>query len=141
MCKTSINEEVIELSEMRDLPQAEMEVMEVVWRMGKVSVRDVFTELNKRRKLAYKTVGTLLGRLRGRGYVEAEERNFAYIFRPLVPRDQVVARKVDDLVNKVLGGDLTPLALYMAEHGDELTAEQVDALEAVVRAAKRKENR
>jgi predicted transcriptional regulator len=141
MRKTSINEEVIQLSEMSDLPQAEMEVMEVVWRMGEVSVRDVFTELNKRRKLAYKTVGTLLGRLRERGYVEAEERSFAYIFRPLVPRDQVVARKVDDLVNKVLGGDLTPLALYMAEHGDELTAEQVDALDAVVRAAKRKENR
>ncbi|MCX6344098.1 MAG: BlaI/MecI/CopY family transcriptional regulator [Armatimonadetes bacterium] len=129
------------MTEISDLPNGEMEVMEIVWQKMEVSVRDVFTELNKKRKLAYKTVGTLLGRLRERGYVEAEERNFAYVFRPLVSRDQVVRRKVDDLVNIVLGGDLTPLALYMAEHGDELTSEQIDALEAVVKAAKEKGER
>ena len=129
------------MSELRDVPRGEMEVMEVVWQKGEVTVREVFEELNLRRKLAYKTVATLLGRLRSRGYVEAEERNFAYIFRPLIGRDQVVLRKVDDLVNKVLGGDLTPLALYMAEHGNELTSEQTDALEAAVRAAKDREKR
>ena len=129
------------MAELRDMPRGEMEVMEVVWQRGEVTVREVFEELNLRRKLAYKTVGTLLGRLRSRGYIEAEERNFAYVFRPLIARDQVVLRKVDDLVNKVLGGDLTPLALYMAEHGDELTTEQTDALEAAVRAAKDREKR
>lgn len=129
------------MDDLRDLPQAELEVMEVVWQKGEVTVRDVFVELNKKRKLAYKTVGTLLGRLRDRGYVEAEERNFAYVFRPLVSRDRVVLRKVDDLVNRVLGGDLTPLALYMAEHGDQLSSEQIDALEAIVHAAKERENR
>ena len=129
------------MTELRDVPQAEMEVMEVLWQKGEVTVRDVFEDLNLRRKLAYKTVATLLGRLRARGYVEAEERNFAYVFRPLIGRDQVVLRKVDDLVNKVLGGDMTPLALYMAEHGGELTVEQTDALEAAVRAAKNREKR
>lgn len=128
------------MSDLRDLPQAELEVMEIVWQHGEVKVRDVFNELNKKRKLAYKTVGTLLGRLRNRGYIEAEERNFAYVFRPLVSRDQVVLRKVDDLVNKVLGGDLMPLALYMAEHGDKLSTEQIAALESIVRAARGSED-
>jgi BlaI family transcriptional regulator, penicillinase repressor len=133
--------EVCGLADLRDLPQAELDVMEIVWEKGEATVRDVFVELNKTRQLAYKTVGTLLGRLRDRGYVEARERNFAYVFRPLVPRDQVVLRKVDDLVHKVLGGDLTPLALYISRHGDSLSAEQIDALDEIVQAARRKENR
>ncbi len=126
------------MAELRDLPQAELEVMEVVWDKGEATVRDVFNEINKSRPLAYKTVGTLLGRLRERGYVEARERDFAYVFRPLVSREMVVLRKVDDLVQKVLGGDLTPLALYMSRHGDSLSGAQVDALDAIVKAARQK---
>ena len=112
--------------------------MGIVWQKGTVTVRDVWTELSRRRNLNYKTVATLLMRLRERGYVEAEEKNFVYVFHPLVPRDQVVNSKLDDLVNKTLGGDLTPLALYMAKHGDKLTPEQICTLEEIVKSAKSK---
>jgi predicted transcriptional regulator len=126
------------MTELRDLPPSQVEIMEVLWKKGEATVRDIFEELFPRRKLAYKTVATLLMRLRDRGYVEAEERNFAYTFRPLVERDQVVNRKLEDLVTRVLGGDLTPLALYMAKHGDKLSTEQIDTLEEVVRKARAK---
>jgi BlaI family transcriptional regulator, penicillinase repressor len=120
------------LSKLPDLPQGELEVMEVVWRKGEATVKDVHQELNKKRKLAYKTIGTLMMRLRNRGYVEYTELKYAHLFRPLVARDQVVRKKVDDLVNKVLGGDLAPLALYMVEHGADLTPLQIEALQGIV---------
>jgi BlaI family transcriptional regulator, penicillinase repressor len=126
------------MPEARDLPKSELEIMGIVWQKGAATVRDVWTELNTRRKLNYKTVATLLMRLRERGYVAAEEKNFVWVFRPLVPREQVVNSKLDDLVNKTLGGDLTPLALYMAQHGDKLTPEQIETLEGIVKSAKTK---
>ena len=126
------------MQKMRDLPQAEFGVMDVLWEKGEATVKQVQSALSARRKLAYTTVSTLLSRLREKGYVEAEERNFAYVFRPLVGREQVVRRKLDDLVKQVLGGDVAPLAAYIVEN-HKLTPEQITALEEIVRSASDKE--
>ena len=123
---------------MRDLPQAQFEVMEVLWEKGEATIREVHAVLSARRKLAYTTVATLLTRMRGKGYVRAREKNFAYIFRPLVTREQVIDRKLDDFITRVLGGDVAPLAAYIAENRN-LTPEQIKALEEIVRSASVKE--
>ena len=121
------------MSEIRDLPQAEYDVMDVLWRRGEATVKEVHADLNARRKLAYTTVGTLLGRLREKGYVDAYERGFAYVFRPLIAREQAQKRKLDDLVKRVFGGSLAPLAAYLAENST-LTPEQIAAIEEIVRS-------
>ena len=82
-------------------------------------------------KRAYSTIATLLSRLCERGYVEAEARNFAYVYRPLVQRDQVIRRKLDDLVKRVLAGSVAPLAAYIVDNR-QLTAEQIEALEQII---------
>ena len=119
------------MNDIRDLPQAEFEVMDVLWDKGEATVKEVLGTIGNGRKLAYTTVATLLNRLKDRGYVEAEERNFAYVYHPLVAREQVVKRKLDDLVRRVLGGSVGPLAAYIAEKGN-LTAEQIRMLEEIV---------
>lgn len=121
------------MEDMRDLPQAEFEVMDVLWRAGEATGKEIHARLGKRRKIAYTTLLTLLSRLREKGYVEVEERNFAYVFRPLVGREQVVRRKLDDLVNRVLGGSLGPLAAYITENR-KLTPEQLAALDEIVKS-------
>ena len=126
------------MKRMRDLPQAEFEVMDVLWKKGEATIRQVHSVLSTRRKLAYTTVATLLTRLRDKGYVEARERNFAYVFRPLVEREQVVRRKLDDFINRVLGGDVAPLAAYLVD-SRKLTPEQIEALEEIVRCPSEKE--
>lgn len=126
------------MSEIRDLPQGEFEVMDVLWQTGEATVKEVQTALEGDRKLAYTTVATLLNRLRDKGYVGAEERNFAYVFRPLIGREQVVRRKLDDLVRRLFGGDVTPLAAYIAENRN-LTPAQIAALEEMVSSKSDKE--
>ncbi len=112
--------------------------MEVLWRRRNATVKEVHAELNRERKLAYTTVATLLTRLQERGYVSAQERGRAYVFRPLVARDKVIQRKVSDLVSRVLGGNLAPLAAYIAENRD-LTPEQIAVLEGIARSERDKE--
>ena len=126
------------MMEIRDMPQAEFEVMEVLWQKKEATVKQVQAALSKDKKPAYTTVATLLSRLRERGYVDTEERNFAYVFRPLIEREQVVRRKLDDLVKKVLGGDVAPLAAYIAENRS-LSPEQLAALEQIVKSGFEKE--
>lgn len=125
------------MAKMRDLSRAEFEVMDILWRKGRAKVREVQVALGQERKLAYTTVATLLNRLRDKGYVDAQEKDFAYEFRPLVEREQVVRRKLDDLVKRVFHGDVAPLAAYIAENRD-LTPEQIAALEEITKSAEDK---
>lgn len=122
--------------DLKDLAPVELEIMDVLWRKGEASARDVQEALRKGRKPAYTTVATMLMRLKDKGYVEAEERNFRFIFRPLVQRESVIRRKLDDLVERVFGGSLEPLATYITEQRD-LTPEQLAALEEILRAKKK----
>jgi BlaI family transcriptional regulator, penicillinase repressor len=121
------------MADMRDLPQAEFDVMEVLWDRESATVKEVHSTLSRKRKLAYTTVATLLTRLREKGYVVAEEENFAYVFSPLIARENVVRRKLDDLVKTVLGGSLAPLAAYIAENRN-LTPEQIKALDEMIKS-------
>ena len=118
-----------------DLSSAEFEIMDILWKKEHASVREIQETLGSERKLSYSAISTMLGRMREKGYVDAKAKNFAYEFRPLVKRDQVVKRKLDDLVNKILGGDVSPLAAYIAENRT-LTPEQIKALEDIANSAK-----
>jgi predicted transcriptional regulator len=120
-----------------DLPAAEFEVMTVLWELGEATGKEVQAVLAERRPLAYTTVATLLTRLRGRGYVAATANRGTYVFRPLIAREKAARRKLDDLVTRVFGGDIRPLAAYLAESRN-LTKEQIAALEEIVRTASEK---
>jgi BlaI family transcriptional regulator, penicillinase repressor len=117
-----------------DLSSAEFEVMNILWNKGRATVREIQSTLGDERKLSYSAISTLLGRMREKGYVEAKAKDFAYEFRPLVKRQQVVRRKLDDLVHKILGGDVSPLAAYIAENRS-LTPEQIKVLEEIAGSA------
>jgi predicted transcriptional regulator len=114
-----------------DLAPAELEVMDALWKKGEASAKVVHRMLNEKRKLAYNTVSTVLTRLRDKGYVVAREQNFAYVYTPLVTREQVQERKLDDLVKVVLRGSLSPIAAYIARN-KKLTQEQIHTLEEML---------
>lgn len=126
------------MSKGKDLPQAEFEVMDVLWSKGEATVKEVQSELSREKKPAYTTVATLLSRLKEKGYVESEEKNFAYIFRPLIARENIVKRKLDDMVKRVFGGSLAPLAAYIAENRN-LTPDQIAALEEIVQSEEKED--
>lgn len=129
----------VDLGKLADLSPAEFEIMEILWARGDSSTREIVSSLSRGRKVAYNTVSTVLARLREKGYVEAREQNFAYVYRPLVDRGQAVDRKLDDLVNSVLGGSLSPLATYIAKKR-KLTPDQVKALEEIIKSQADKES-
>lgn len=122
-----------------DLAPAEFEIMEILWDRGEASTKNVLTALPEDRKLAYNTVATVLTRLREKGFVEAREHNFAYVYRPLVERKQIEERKLDDLVNRIFRGNLAPLAVYISRKRN-LKPEQIEALEEIIKSQSQEES-
>ena len=100
----------------RRLPvsDAELEVLKELWTSGPATVRDVAATLRKRRrKLAYNTVLTLLSRLRDKGYVAADRRETAHLFRAVVTRDELLGSSLSALADLVCDGTASPLVLAL----------------------------
>jgi len=97
------------------LTRYELELMDVVWNLGQGTVQDVCNNL--RRDLAYTTVMTTLNLLANRKKVLAREKEGrAYIYKPLVSREEVSRSILSDLKAVLWGDHLPSLVLnLMAE--------------------------
>lgn len=69
------------------------EVMEVVWENKEpVTVRIVHKAISRRRKIAYTTVMTIMGRLTEKGILSRKLESKSYVYQPKVSKDKFVAR-------------------------------------------------
>jgi predicted transcriptional regulator len=119
------------------MSDAEREVLKVLWDHGPLAVREVVERLTAQgQEWSRSTVITLLQRLEKKGYVGSDRSRFAYVFRPLVSREEVMHARLADIAGELCDGDALPLVLAFAERHrfspDELARfrRMIDALEA-----------
>ena len=94
----------------------ELEVMQVLWRLGEASVRDVQEQLAPGRRPAYTTVQTIVARLEEKGAVRRTRKvGNAGLFVPTLARAPVLGRLLDELVT--LFGGSQPLVSHLMETG------------------------
>ena len=98
------------------MSDAEREVLKVLWDHGPLAVREVATRLAEGgQEWARSTVITLLQRLEKKGYVASDKSKFAFVFRPVLSREDVMRARMNDLAGELCDGDALPLVLAFAE--------------------------
>jgi predicted transcriptional regulator len=108
-----------------------MEILRLVWQLGKATVQQVYDRLPPGRNIANATVQTLLRRLEKKGYVKHHVRGKAHVFFPAVKKDAVIKRSVNDFVDRLFGGDPIPLIQHLAEHAT-IRPEDIERLKQVI---------
>ena len=97
------------------LADQELEIMKVVWELGKTTVRDVYEALLKRRKIAYTTVMTTMNILEQKKFLKKRQRDRAYVYQAARPKDQVTRAMVREFVDRVFSGSAHPLLVHLVE--------------------------
>jgi BlaI family transcriptional regulator, penicillinase repressor len=98
------------------MSDSERAVLKVLWDHGPLAVRDVVARLAKAgHGWTRSTVITLLQRLEKKGYVESDKSRFAFVFRALVSREDVMRSRMNDLAGELCDGEALPLVLAFAE--------------------------
>lgn len=109
--------------------------MKIVWQLEKATVRDVYEELLKRRKIAYTTVMTMMKILETKKHLKKTAEDRAHVYRPAVPKDQVLGGMVREFVNRVFNGSAQPLLVHLMEDSD-ITQKDLDEIARSIRRAK-----
>ncbi len=92
---------------------SELEILNVLWRIGPCSVRDVFEELNKTRTTGYTTVLKLMQIMAEKGLVTRNEQNRAHIYAAQRSESDTQRSLLDDFVDRAFGGSAHRLALHV----------------------------
>jgi predicted transcriptional regulator len=109
------------------LTRLELAIMDVIWRLGAVSVREVQEAMPRGRRPAYTTVQTIVYRLEAKGAVRrAKKIGNANVFEPIVTRSAAHSRLIDDLL-RAFGGGAQPLMAHLVETGKITRADLDDA--------------
>ena len=111
-----------------NITRFELEIMDVFWRIGEASVREVCDALAEKKRPAYTTVQTIVQRLEQKGALRRTRKiGNALMFEPAVTRKSAYRRVVDDLLS-LFGGSAQPVVAHLLETG-KLTLEDLKALE------------
>ncbi len=106
------------------LTQGELEIMQIVWQRGDVTVRDVYETLSESKKTAYTTVMTMMKILEQKKYLKKKLADRAHVYKAAQPQSTVVGAMVRDFVNRVFNGAAEPLLVHLVESHD-LTPEDL----------------
>jgi len=114
-----------------ELSKTEWSLMNICWKKGQVSAREIYEETLRDKKRGYQTVKTMLDRMVAKGYLAREKFGPIWLYKPIVSRKQVLGREIESFVNTVLDRTFAPLFAHLAEK-ETLSREDIDALKKLI---------
>jgi predicted transcriptional regulator len=91
--------------------------MDVLWNRGAGTVSEVLEGVQNDVALAYSTVLTTLRILENKGYLKHRKEGRAFVYRPVVGRDQEREKAVTHLLRRFFEGSPELLMLNLVEGG------------------------
>ncbi|HKS66474.1 MAG TPA: BlaI/MecI/CopY family transcriptional regulator [Candidatus Acidoferrales bacterium] len=118
------------------LGSLEARVMDVLWERGESSVRDVFEKMD--RPLAYTTVMTTLDRLFKKGLLERYKIGRAFVYSPVLNREEWEYRRAEGLIAAFLDGPQPSPGLLVSSLLDAIGQEDVALLSELEQKIRRR---
>jgi predicted transcriptional regulator len=107
------------------LSKLELQIMEVLWERGVVSIREIQEAFPDKNRPAYTTVQTTVYRLESKKAVRRVKKiSNAHMFEAVVSRGAAHRRLLDELL-ALFGGRTQPVMAHLIESG-RLTLEDVE---------------
>jgi len=124
-----------------EMSDAEREVLKVLWDHGPLGVRDVLSRLKEQgQEWTRSTVVTLLHRLQAKRYVASDKSQYAFVYRPLVSREEVMHARMTELAAELSNGEAVPLVLAFAER-HRFSSDELVRLQRMIDDLKRRTRR
>jgi BlaI family penicillinase repressor len=124
------------------LSKLELQIMEILWKRGACSIREIQETFPESKRPAYTTVQTIVYRLlEGKKAVKIVRRiGNANVFDAAISRDDAGRRLMDDAL-ALFGGRTKPVMAHLVESGKLTLQDLKEAEEAIRQLAKPKSSR
>ena len=95
----------------QDMTDAEQAILDHLWSSGQSSIRQMTDALHPEDSgpARYATVQKQLERMEAKGLVKRDRKLFVHLFEAAVSRDELIGRKLQNVVDSLCGGSVVPL--------------------------------
>jgi len=102
--------------------EGEMEILQILWRMGPCTVRSVHEELIKNKEAGYTTTLKLMQIMYEKGLVDRDTSSKSHVYSAMLNQDKIEKQLVGKMINDVFSGSAS--RLVMQALGNHQASEQ-----------------
>jgi predicted transcriptional regulator len=113
------------------LTRQELQIMKVVWKLGSATVKEVCDAMSQTKTVAYTTILTLMGILEEKGALVHTRSGRAFLYSPLLSRQQATQNQVRDVIARYFGGKPEGLIEDILEN-ETIAPDQLEMLRSLV---------
>ena len=113
-------------NKMQELTKAELEIMQVIWRKGRVLVHDILSEMPEP-KPAYNTVSTIVRILENKGFVSHKAYGRTHEYYPLVEKEEYTNSYMRGVLDNFFEGSFSRMVNFFSSQ-KSLSVEEADEI-------------
>jgi len=119
------------------LGRVQLLIMQVLWKKGRATAREITETLCEADPIAHSTVQTLLRGLEEKQAVSHKAEGRTFVFLPLVEEDHFKQSVSRDLVERVFGGNAGMLVTYLLKN-ENVPREEIEEIRKLINRRVRK---
>lgn len=117
--------------------ESELEILQVLWSKGLVTVRDVHEELSKTKDTGYTTTLKLMQIMNEKGLVKRDDSMRTHVYQAAVNKENTQKHLLGKMIDSLFGGSSTQLVIQ-ALGENKATVEELEKIQQLLNSLKTK---
>jgi len=109
--------------------EGELEILQVIWKKGQCTVRDVHEELAKNKDAGYTTTLKLMQIMHEKGLVERDTTAKTHLYKAVITPEQAQKTALDKIIATVFKGSTADLVIQALGH-HRASKDEIDAIKS-----------
>ena len=107
--------------------ESELEILQLLWKMGKATVREVHEELAKTKAAGYTTTLKLMQIMDEKGLVERDTTSKTHIYQAVYTQEKAQESALDRILSTVFEGSTSELVIQALGH-HKASKDEIEAI-------------
>src|SRR5829696_5962113 len=113
--------------------ESELEILQILWRKGIATVREVHEELLKTKDAGYTTTLKLIQIMHEKGIVKRVESMRTHVYQSAVNKEKTQKHLLSKMIDSLFGGSSTQLILQALGSGEQkVSTEELEQIQTLI---------
>jgi predicted transcriptional regulator len=118
--------------------ESELEILQILWKNGTATVRDVHEELALSKEVGYTTTLKLMQIMHEKGLVKRDESMRTHIYQAAVNKEKTQKHLLTKMIDSLFGGSSTQLVLQALGSGERnVSAAELEEIQKLIENLKK----
>jgi predicted transcriptional regulator len=117
--------------------ESELEILQIIWKKGNASVREVHEELLATKDAGYTTTLKLMQIMHEKGLVKRDDSSKTHIYQALISKEKTQKHLVNKMIDTLFGGSSGELVMQ-ALGNHKASAEELEEIQKILDNLKKK---